>query len=206
MKTVVRMPGPSSAPNCCTLKVNPVTIIGIVAGASLGLPVRRHVQSSVVFVGGAYLGEGFVTGQGQCSDVIQKRPLLIGKFLLILGDKPPTVPGQDFDLVQCQQVAQEIAADEPHPAHVKDAKMVRVSLASAAHQPGFSPGQELIPGHVERVELDLKNLALQLVELGVYQHPALVFGFPVLANPVILIVLGRKYAPKPQRARAGMPW
>lgn len=46
---------------------------------------------------------------------------------------------------------------------------------------------------------------MQLVELGIDQHSALLIPGPVLAHPMIVVGMPGKIPAKPQRTRTGTP-
>jgi len=51
------------------------------------------------------------------------------------------IPGQNFDLIQGEQVAHYVSPDEPPTFHIENAEVFRFRLVLAAHLLGFFPGQ-----------------------------------------------------------------
>ncbi|WP_407169725.1 hypothetical protein [Bradyrhizobium sp. ORS 111] len=77
----------------------------------------------------------------------------------------PDVPRQHLAIVQRGDVANEIAGDEPKSVHVENAECARVVDSVAAEQPGITGDHELIAWDVRRIEPDLEQFALMIVDL-----------------------------------------
>jgi len=94
-----------------------------------GFPTGWHTQAIVLLVDRSYLVEEFVAGQGKRSHTIQQRDVLCRQVPFLLHDEAPTIPWEEFDLIEREEVPYDVASDEPHAAHIGDAEVIRVGAA-----------------------------------------------------------------------------
>src|SRR5512143_1570201 len=114
--------------------------------------------------------------------------LVVREWIMCLFHEAPRIPGEHLHFVKGSRVTDKVAADEPQAVHVKDAKLIGIGLARAAHLPGPAPRNELVTRHIQWTERDLQSFALDLIQLRVDQDPASLRRVPDLAYPVVLIV------------------
>ncbi len=147
--------------------------------------------------------ERVIAGHSQRGHAIERPQIIFGKRNVRADHHAPAVPGQNLHLVERHEIADQVAEHEPETVHVEDAERVRVGLTGATHLPRMAAGDETVARHVERGEGDAEHLALECVELCVHQNPAGLFSIPILANPVILEVIGQEVRAEPAAGAGG---
>src|SRR4029453_6641756 len=121
----------------------------------------------------------------------------------------PYVPRQHLHLVERRGVADQASRDEPEAIKVdeRDPERGGIALAATAAVPGDGRRQELISGHVERIERDVQPIPADVGGLAVGQEPAMGFMVPILTDPVIFelrwIEVRAESASRPRRNPLG---
>ena len=119
------------------------------------------------------------------------------------GHGAPVVPRQHLAVVERGHVANDVAGDEPEACHVQDPEGLRIGLAIAAQAPCVAGHQEPVARHLQRVEVDVEQGALTVVDLGIGQDPPPAGFVEVLRHPVVdelaLREVGAEPAARPGR-------
>jgi len=137
--------------------------------------------------------------------VVQHESFIVGEWVgqFLVQKTPASIPRQDLDLVQGEEIADNVAPDKPEPVHVKNAEFVGVHFSGAAHFPCFAGGKERVSWNIQWVEVDFQDACLEGVELRVYHHPAFLRRVPVFAYPMVYVLVRVEIGAE---AAAGSGW
>ena len=130
---------------------------------------------------------GLVGFPGELGQPVEERGQVVADHLVRVRHRAPAVPGQQLDVDQGRGVAHEVAGDPPVAglAELAEPELRRVGGAGAEPPPTPRRRQELVPGHVGEVEVDVEQPCCTS-SICASTGPSAAARVPVLADPVVL--------------------